>query len=126
MSEELVGFHTVKTEIARKILLGDEYHSYLICSSLAVLLGMLLFEGANEPATLSFHPRPNRFQRCAESPKVFFKWTMQEAPIGLKMCGTLTVDLSPKAYRDLQLVEASSDKFYEFFHGFKRCMPVLK
>jgi len=42
------------------------------------------------------------------------------------MRGTLTVDLSPQAYRDLQLAEASSDKFDEFFHGFARCTPVLK
>ena len=84
MFEQLAGFKAVKTEIPRKILPGDEYHSYLMCSWLAALSGTPLFEGANEPATLSFHPAPKPVQRCAECPKVFFKWTMHEALIGLR------------------------------------------
>ncbi len=87
--EQLAGFKAIKTEILRKILPGDKYHSYLTCSWIAALLGTPLFGGENEPATLSFHPAPkSRFQPCVECPKVFLKRTMQEVPIGLK-CAVL-------------------------------------
>ena len=124
--EQLAGFKAVKTEIPRKILPGDEYHSYLMCSWLAALSGTPLFEGANEPATLSFHPAPKPVSALRGMSESIFQMDNARSADWFKMRGTLTVDLSPQAYRDLQLDEASSDKFDEFFHGFARCTPVLK
>ena len=126
MFEQLAGFKAVKTEIPRKILPGDEYHSYLMCSWLAALSGLPLFEGANEPATLSFHPAPKPISALRGMSESIFQMDNARSADWFKMRGTLTVDLSPQAYRDLQLAEASSDKFDEFFHGFARCTPVLK
>ena len=124
--EQLAGFKAVKTEMVRKILPGDEYHSYLMCSWLAALSGLPLFEGANEPATLSFHPAPKPISALRGMSESIFQMDNARSADWFKTLGTLTVDLSPQAYRDLQLAEASSDKFDEFFHGFARCTPVLK
>ena len=86
-----------------------------MCSWLAALSGLPLFEGANEPATLSFHPAPKPISALRGMSETIFQMDNARSADWFKMRGTLTVDLSPQAYRDIQLGEASSDKFDKFF-----------
>ena len=85
---------------------------------------MPLFEGANEPTTLLFHPAPKPISALRGMSESIFQMDNARSADLFKMRGTLTVDLSPQAYRDLQLAEPSSDKFEEFFHGFAHYKPV--
>ena len=85
-----------------------------------------MFEGANEPATLSFHHAPKPISALRGVSESIFQMDNARSADWFKMRGTLTVDLSPQAYRDIQLGEASSDKFDKFFHGFLVAARLVK